>query len=131
MFGKILTAIFGGLLVAKLGSIVLGMATASISIELSTIIEVSSYFVLLLISVVIVIKARSVSEAWSVLLLMSTIFSFLLPLSSLILTSNQIVGFTVSTGFTGLFLGLIFLVIRLLINGGNKKDNTNQVEDNL
>lgn len=131
---KILAGIVGGLILAILISMVVGIAGAA-SPETSGSRGAIVFFAAWVVALVIAIYAPSPGKAWRRLLVMSGIAAFMLPLSGIIFTGSHIatnlagahsgaekagaaIGGTLVSGFlgfVGFFLGVIFLVIGLLV----------------
>lgn len=131
---KILAGIIGGLILAILVSMVVGIAGAA-SPETSGARGAIVFFAAWVVSLVIAIYAPRPGKAWRRLLVMSGIAAFMLPLSGIIFTGSHLatnlsgahsgaekagaaIGGTLVSGFlgfVGFFLGVIFLVIGLLV----------------
>ncbi len=134
MIGKIISGLFGGLIVATLGTILVTLVFAS-NPESWGQIDAIAFFIFWVIALIIALTAPRTSKAWRRLLITSGLLAFAMPISSLIFSSIQIadatnqsveytgvistmlVGsvVTIITGFVGFFLGVIFLVIGLLV----------------
>ncbi|PHN71567.1 hypothetical protein AO286_10790 [Pseudomonas syringae] len=131
---KILAGIVGGLILAILVSMVVGIAGAA-SPETSGARGAIVFFVAWVVALVIAIYAPTAGKAWRRLMVMSGIAAFMLPLSGIIFTGSHIatnlsgahsgaekagaaIGGTLVSGFLGFigfFLGVIFLIIGLLV----------------
>lgn len=131
---KILAGIVGGLILAILVSMVVGIAGAA-SPETSGARGAIVFFAAWVVALVIAIYAPGPGKAWRRLLVMSGIAAFMLPLSGIIFTGSHLatnlsgahsgaekagaaIGGTLVSGFlgfVGFFLGVIFLVIGLMV----------------
>jgi hypothetical protein len=133
---KLLAGIIGGFIVAIIGAMVFAISGAS---RLGTGVNygVFVFIVLWIVSIVVAVKAQSVSKAWSRLLITSGLLSFLLPLSAMVFTGTQVaktiekggqyvdaatagaaIGGGLVSGFMGIlgfFLGAVFLVIGFMV----------------
>lgn len=137
MFGKIVSGVLGGLIVATLGSFVVTIAGAGSDPEASGEFGAKAFFVIWALSIVIAVMAKGAGKAWRRLMLTSAVLSFLLPLASFIFSGAHVaevastggehagaaaagaaIGgglITMISGFLGFFLGIIFLLIGLLV----------------
>lgn len=133
---KILAGIIGGLIVAMLGALVIGLGGAG-SPRSDGNSEVIAFFGLWLVGIVVAVKAPSAAKAWRRLLITAAVLSFMLPLSAIFLTGTKVVGALEQggrhagaaatgaaiggglvsglVGILGFFLGAVFLVIGLLV----------------
>jgi hypothetical protein len=131
---KILAGMIGGLLLAVLVSLVVGIAGAA-SPESSGSRGAIVFFVAWVVALLIAIYAPTAGKAWRRLLVMSGIAAFMLPLSGIIFTGSHIatnlggahsgaekagaaIGGTLVSGFlgfVGFFLGVILLISGLLV----------------
>ncbi len=147
MFGKIISGIIGGLIVASLGALVVTIALASDPAKGGQT-GVSSFFIFWIAAIVIAISAPRAGKAWRRLLVTSSILSLAMPISSFIFTGTQVTEaaehsgaavagaalgggiITAISGFLGFFLGAIFLIIGLLVGRDKKivvlKENGNE-----
>lgn len=132
---KLIASLFGGLLFTFLGFIVFSMAVGERGGDTTYKLVFLALFSL---SLFLVWTANNASKAWRRLLIGCALFSLALPLSSIVLSalmmsetplgvsgysSGQLIGsgaFTMFTGFIGLFMAAIFLIIGLLIGRDNK-----------
>ncbi len=135
---KIIAGIFGGLVVAILGRMVVSIAFAAFPVKgTSVYFGAAAFFTLWVASIAIASFSKSAPKAWRRLLLASAVMSFLLPLAGVVFTGSSMVTHvdpsakyadaamagtaiggglvTGVLGFVGFFLGLIFLVIGLLV----------------
>ncbi|MFA1011692.1 MULTISPECIES: hypothetical protein [Pseudomonas syringae group] len=86
---KILAGIVGGLILAILVSMIVGIAGAA-SPETSGARGVIVFFVAWVVALVIAIYTPTAGKAWRRLLVMSGIAAFMLPLSGIIFTGSHI-----------------------------------------
>jgi hypothetical protein len=128
---KILAGIIGGLILAILASMVVGIAGASSPSTGSggTLV----FFIVWAIGIAVGLFAPRAGKAWRRLLILSGLMAFMLPLSGVIYTGSYIAANTSQSGaatagaaiggtlvsgalgFIGFFLGVIFIVIGLLV----------------
>jgi len=135
MFGKIVAGLFGGLIVAIIGAMVVTVALASSPAASS--VGAIAFFVFWALGIALAVTASRTGKAWRRVLISSGLLSFALPLSSIIFTGSvmtQAAGeggefsgaaaagaaigggmITIASGVLGFFLGVIFLVIGLLV----------------
>ena len=138
---KFIAGIIGGLIVATIGVIVLGV-TLTPYLGKNSNVGVIAFFMLWGVSLVVALMARSAGKAWRRLLITSGILSILLPLSALIFTGTEVAGavktanvdggiattgtliagglFSGVMGFVGFFLAAFFLVIGFVV--GREKE---------
>ena len=136
MFGKIISGVIGGLIVAILGALVVTVALSS-NPESGAQVGAIAFFVFWVLAIVFAILSPRVAKAWRRLLITSAILSFTMPISSFIFTGAAVTQeaakggeyadvaaagaalgggmITAITGFLGFFLGIIFLIIGLLV----------------
>ena len=129
---KILAGAVGGLLLAMLGSILVGLVAAGFE-SAGGGPAVLAFFVMWGVGLALVMKAPRPSRAWRQLLVASSVCSFLLPIAGLAYTGVFIATQTkggaaitqaavdggmasVVLGFVGFFAGVVFLVIGLLVD---------------
>ena len=127
---KILAGIVGGLILAILGALLVSITFAAGGTGAGK--GVGAFFIVWAVGIVIAVMAPSAGKAWRRLLLTSSVFSFLLPLSGLIFTGAVMASQTTGAaeaagaaiggglvsgllGFVGFFLGVVFLIIGLLV----------------
>jgi hypothetical protein len=127
---KILAGIVGGLILAILGSLLVSVTFAAGSDGPAK--GVGAFFIIWVVGMAVAVMAPSASKAWRRLLLTSSVFSFLMPLSGLIFTGAYMANNTKggaeaagaaiggglvsgALGFIGFFLGVIFLIVGLLV----------------
>jgi len=127
---KILAGIVGGLILAILGSLLVTVTFAAGSDGAAK--GVGAFFIIWIVGIAVAVMAPSASKAWRRLLLTSSVFSFLMPLSGLIFTGAYMANNTKggaeaagaaiggglvsgALGFIGFFLGVIFLIVGLLV----------------
>ena len=127
---KILAGIVGGLILAILGSLLVTVTFAAGSD--GAVKGVGAFFITWVVGVAVAVMAPSASKAWRRLLLASSVFSFLMPLSGMIYTGAYVANNTKggaeaagaaiggglvsgALGFIGFFLGVIFLIVGLLV----------------
>ncbi len=130
MFSKVIAALFGGLIISTIGSMLVGFSVGG-GAEGGEI-GASAFFVFYVISFIISIRSNSSKQAWKRLLISASILCFLLPISSMLFTgmfiaeetsgtaeaAGGLIGgalFTGFTGFVGFFLGVVFLIIGMLL----------------
>ena len=135
MFGKMVSGIIGGLIIAILGALVVTVAIAS-EPESGGQAGAVAFLVFWIFGLVLALTASRAGKAWRRILVTSAILSFAMPLSSFIFTGSQVTKaatqggeyaaaaaagaalggglITAITGFLGFFLGIIFLVVGLL-----------------
>lgn len=135
MFGKIVSGVIGGLLIAALGALVVTVALIS-DPESRGQTGALAFFLFWVFGLVLALTASRAGKAWRRILLTSAILSFAMPLSSFIFTGSQVneaatrggeyagaaaAGAALGgglimaiSGFLGFFLGVIFLVLGLL-----------------
>ncbi len=117
MFWKVVAGIVGGFVVAAFAGNIVNLVSAS---------KGTSVIALLLswaVAIVGAVKASRAAKAWRWLLVTSAALSFVVPIATLIRTTNETTGTgklggLVATGFFSVvffLLGLAFLVIGLLI----------------
>lgn len=133
---KILSGILGGLILAVLGSILVGLTFAA-SPEAGGKWGAVAFLVFWIIGIAISIKVKSPSKVWRKIFIFSGLICLLLPVAGIIFTGSHMVlsipgtghhadaeavgaaigGGLVSgvMGFVGLFLGGFFIIIGLLI----------------
>lgn len=136
MIGKILCGLTGGLIVAILGMLLVGVAFAS-DPESGGQIGAMAFFVFWIIAFILALTAQRAGKAWARLLIISGLLAFAMPISTTIFTGAHVTDvatkggkyagaeaagavlggglITLVTGFLGFFLGVIFLVIGFLI----------------
>jgi hypothetical protein len=141
MFGKIVSGIVGGLIIAILGAFVVTVALSS-DPESGGQTGAVAFFVFWVFGLILALTASRAGKAWRRILVTSAILSFAMPLSSFIFTGSQVAEvatqggeyagaaaagaalggglITAISGFLGFFLGVIFLVVGLL-TGRDKK----------
>ena len=129
MFSKVIAAIFGGLIISTIGSVVV---LWSVGVGLNYVeINASAFLVFYLISFIISIRSNSSKQAWKRLLISASILCFLLPISNILFTviflaeetsgagaaGGLLAGALVTSvmGFIGFFLGIVFLIIGMLL----------------
>ena len=124
---KTLAGIFGGLILAVLGFLLVHTAFAAWPGAPAK--GAVAFFVIWVASIAVAAKAPSASKAWRRLLLTSSVFSFFLPLSGIISTvaylsnkpqggDHDAMGISLVMGalvLIGFFLGAFFLIAGLLI----------------
>lgn len=135
MFGKIVSGIIGGLILAILGALVVTIALTSDPESVGQM-GVITFVAFWLFGLILALTASRAGKAWRRIFVTSAILSFTIPLSSFIFTGSQVTeaasqggeyagaaaagailggGFiTAISGFLGFFLGVIFLVLGLL-----------------
>lgn len=126
---KIIAGVIGGLIIAILGMMLVGIGAAATK---DPSYGVTTFFICWIGGLILGLTSPSVGKAWRRLLLVASVFSFLLPLSGLLYTGafmatqtkggyeaagaaiggGLISGFL---GFVGFFLGVVFLIIGLLV----------------
>lgn len=131
---KVLAGILGGLIMAIIGAVVVGVATAG---GKSPGVGAGAFFIFWIAGLVIAVMAPSTAKAWRRILITLAVLSFLLPLSGIVFTGAHMTeaataggkysgaaatgamigGGLVSgiMGIVGFFLGAVFLVIGLLV----------------
>lgn len=132
MFGKILSGIFGGFIVAVLGSMLVGIAVTS-NPESAGEAGAIAFLVFWVIALILALTAQRAGKAWSRLFILSALIAFAMPLSAFLFTGAQVVDaaeqsgaaaagaaigggmITAITGFIGFFVGVIFLIVGLLV----------------
>ena len=141
MFGKIVSGVIGGLIMALLGTLVVTVALSS-DPESGGQIGAVAFIVFWIFGLVLALSASRAGKAWRRILVTSAILSFAMPLSSFIFTGVQVTQaatqggeyagaatagaalggglITAISGFLGFFIGIIFLVVGLLT--GRDKD---------
>jgi hypothetical protein len=141
MFGKVFSGIFGGLIIAIIGTLLVVVATAS-DRESDGSTGTIVFFVMWAIGLTIALAASRAGKAWRRLLIIAGLLAFAMPLSSLIFANNEVINaaneggdyagaaatgaaiggglVTAISGFLGFFLGVIFLVIGLLVGRDQK-----------
>jgi hypothetical protein len=133
---KIFSGLLGGLIVSILFMILVGISIGA-GEEASGPSSIA-FFIAMAYSVFIAVRAESVAHAWKRLMIHASIFSFLLPISSMIFTAQvttqagggaevagAVIGggiVTMISGFLGFFLGIVFLIISFAI--GKKTRST-------
>lgn len=128
---KILAGLLGGLFLAVLGSILVGITLAAGTNASS--LGVWAFFLFWGLGLVLAMTAPVAAKAWRRLLLTSAVLSFMLPLSGLVFTGSYlatqstsgaaetagaVIGGGLVSGalaFVGFFLGIVFLVVGLLV----------------
>lgn len=128
---KVIAGFAGALILAMLGMLLIGIATASSSGKGS--FGALAFLVFWIVSFVLALSASTAGKAWRRLLISSAVLSFLLPISGLIFTGSHIAAQTDTSGavtagaaiggtllsgalgFLGFFLGIVFLVVSLLV----------------
>ncbi len=139
MFGKIVSGIIGGLILAISGAILVAFALPTVGSALG--IAFPAFWI---IGLVLALTASRAAKAWGRIFVTLAILSFAMPLSSLVFTGSMVAEVATATedeeytgvatagtalggglitavsGFFGFFLGVIFLIIGLLI-GRNKE----------
>ena len=138
---RIFSGILGGLILAILGSILVGTTFAA-SPEIGGKWGAVAFLVFWVIGILISIKAKSTSKVWRRILILSGLLCLLLPVAGIIFTGSHMAFNVPSTGhhagaeavgaviggglfsglmgFIGLFLGGFFIIIGLLIGRDTK-----------
>ena len=129
---KFIAGFLGGLIPAFLGTILVTTTFAAVP-EKGGSWGGIAFFIFWILAFIIALSSNTTPKAWRRLLLSSAILSFLAPLSAIIYTgsfiatqanenSAQTVGAAIGgglissfMGFTGFFLGVVFLIIGLLV----------------
>ena len=136
MIGKIISGIIGGLLVAIIGAMVVGLASASAP-DPDGQTGAVAFFIFWAIAFVIALTAQRAGKAWRRLLITSGLLAFAIPISSVIFSSNQVANVatqggeysdaatagallgagmvTVTAGLLSFFIGSILLISGFLI----------------
>jgi len=127
---KILAGILGGLILAILGSMVVGLTFGGSKSGPGP--GVWTFFIAWVVGIVVAVKAPNAGKAWRRLLLTASVFSFLLPLAGVVFTgvfmatqtnggaeaAGAAIGGGLASGvlgFVGFFLGVVFLLIGILV----------------
>lgn len=128
---KVIPGFAGGLVLAILGMLLIGIAIASSSSKGGP--EAMAFLIFWIVGFVLALSASTAGKAWRRLLISSAVLSFLLPISGLIFTGSHIASQTDTSGaatagaaiggtllsgalgFLGFFLSIVFLVIGLLV----------------
>ena len=129
---KIIAGIFGGLLMAIVGMILIILSTT----EFSSSLGITAFFLLWIIGIVVAIKSERAGKAWKRILMTSGIFLFLYPIAGIIYSigymfmdaptaedqAYQVVGgfigggaITITLAIIGFFLGAIFMIIGIQV----------------
>jgi uncharacterized membrane protein len=90
MFGKVFSGIFGGLIIAIIGTLLVVVATAS-DRESDGSTGTIVFFVMWAIGLTIALAASRAGKAWRRLLIIAGLLAFAMPLSSLIFASNEVI----------------------------------------
>lgn len=133
MIGKIICGIFGGLLFATLGDMLIGFTFVILEPVAMAVI-----FVVMWISAIVMsVNAENTGKAWRRILIPSGVFALIMPVATFIFTAVLTVAPSLADGYTpvetatsvmtmggvmtfiagtvGVFLGAVLLVVGLLV----------------